>query len=287
MNNKNQPSILLPVKRIIAIGDLHGDYKATIMSLRKAKVIDNKNKWIGGKTVVVQLGDQLDRGGRGERVPDEDSEFKIMNLFDRLHKQAEIVGGAVYSLIGNHELMNVLGDFSYTSKKGIEHFGSEKERYNQFKPGARLAKKMANNRVVILRIGDWIFVHGGVTPRLAKKYKLSEINYLMKQYLLGNSKLEQNIYFRELFLNNGSLLWTRRYSEEVVDCKSLNEAVKSLGAKHMVVGHSPQDNINCRCRGGVYRVDTGMSQAFGSKSKADERIQVLEILDNGKQVNII
>ena len=54
------PSILMPVKRIIAIGDLHGDYKATIISLQKANVINSKNEWIGGDTIVVQLGDQLD-----------------------------------------------------------------------------------------------------------------------------------------------------------------------------------------------------------------------------------
>lgn len=284
--NNYPPSILLPVKRIIAIGDVHGDYKATLLSLRKAGVIDNKNKWIGGSTVVVQLGDQLDRGGRSYDNGDEDSEFKIMNLFDRLHKQAKSVNGAVYSLLGNHELMNVLGDFSYTSKMGIKHFGSKEARLEHFRPGGKIALKMAKNRNAILRIGDWIFVHGGLTPRLAQKYKIVEINNLMREYLSGNEKLEQNKSFRELFLNNGSILWTRRYSEEKPDCKTLSQTLEYLGAKKLVVGHTPQDKINCKCNKNVWRIDIGMSQAFG-KRKDNNRIQILEILDNGRSVNVL
>ncbi len=284
--NNYPPSILLPVKRIVTIGDLHGDYKATILSLRKARLIDNKNKWIGGNTVLVQLGDQLDRGGRFDNTTDEDSEFKIMNLFDRLHKHAKLNGGAVYSLLGNHEIMNVLGDFSYTSKMGIKHFGSKEARFDYFRSGGKMAIKMAHTRNVILRIGDWIFVHGGITPRLAKKYKIVEINNLMRRYLLGEEKLEHDKCFRELFLNSGSVLWTRRYSEDKPDCKNLNKTLEYLGATKMVIGHTPQEYINCRCKNSVWRIDTGMSQAFG-KRKGGDRIQVLEILDNGKQINII
>jgi hypothetical protein len=280
------PSVLLPVKRIVAIGDLHGDYKATLLALRKSKLIDSKNLWIGDKTVVIQMGDQVDRGGRGENVPDEDSEMKIMNLFDKLHIQAKKVGGAVYSLLGNHELMNVLGDFSYTSAMGIKHFGGEDERLKQFRPGGKIAQKMSKNRNVIIRVGDWIFVHGGLTPRLAKKYKISEINALMRAYLMGHKELEDNKCFKELFLNNGSLLWTRRYSEENPDCKSLDLTLKYLGAKKMVVAHTPQDKINCKCRGAIWRIDVAMSQAFG-KRHGIERIEVLEILDDGKTINII
>ena len=286
MSNNIPPSVLPPVKRIIAIGDLHGDFKATIIALTNAKLINKKREWIGGKTVVIQLGDQVDRGGRDDDAPDEDSEIKIMNLFDRLHKQAELVGGAVYSLLGNHELMNVLGDFSYTSVMGIKHFGGEDERYKHFRPGGRIAKKFGRNRNIIMKIGNWVFVHGGLTPRLAKKYKIPEINSIMRSYLMGNEKLENNLCFRELFLNNGSLLWTRRYSEENPDCKSLELTLQYLNAKKLVVAHTPQDKINCKCKGSIWRIDVAMSQAFG-KRKGNERIQVLEIIDDGKQLNII
>ena len=73
-------SCIIPAKRrIIAIGDLHGDWDATIKSLKKAGVINNSLNWIGGDTVVVQVGDQVDKGGRGEVTNDENSELRIIN----------------------------------------------------------------------------------------------------------------------------------------------------------------------------------------------------------------
>jgi len=285
------------VKRIIAIGDLHGDYKASFAALKKANVINDKKKWIGGDTIVIQLGDQLDRGGRldetnkeeKDKEKDEDSELKIMNLFDKLHKEAKKNGGAVYSLMGNHELMNVLGDYTYTSELGIKHFGSEEKRYEQFRSGGKLAKKMATTRPVILKIGDILFVHGGITPTIAKKYKIEYINKLMKQFLMGDEKLINNKEFKELFINNSSLLWTRRYSDENPDCKSLNKTLELMKCKKMVVGHTPQNDINSKCKCNIWRVDTGMSDAFGTKNHIEKktRVQILEITNNGSIWKII
>jgi hypothetical protein len=53
----------------------------------------------------------------------------------------------------------------------------------------------------------------------------------------------------------------------------------------MVVGHTVQSSgINSGCDGQIWRTDVGLSRSFGSRSK---NIQVLEILDNGKSVNVL
>ena len=54
------PSILPAVKRIIVIGDIHGDMQMLIKCLEIARLIDKQKKWIGGETIVVQVGDQID-----------------------------------------------------------------------------------------------------------------------------------------------------------------------------------------------------------------------------------
>ena len=74
--------------------------------------------WIGGDTVVVQVGDQVDKGG-GEVTNDENSELRIINYLDKLNIEAKKNMGAVYSLLGNHEIMNVFGDFSYVSLREL------------------------------------------------------------------------------------------------------------------------------------------------------------------------
>ncbi len=282
------PTILLPVKRIIAIGDLHGDYKATLLTLRKANLINSKNQWTGGETVVVQIGDQIDRGGRPGNFSDEDSEIKILNLFTRLHKQAKKRGGGVYSLLGNHELMNVFGNFDYTSAQGLKHFGGAKNRLEAFKPGGKIASKMALSRNVIMRIGNFVFVHGGISPNIAKKYKLHEINEMMRNFLQGkNDKVKHDRAFRELFINENSLLWNRKYADIRPDCKNLYKTLNILSADAMIVGHTPQmEGINCKCKSKIWRIDTGMSQAFGKRKKKTDRIQILEILGNGKEITV-
>ena len=65
------PSVLSvdDTRRIVAIGDIHGDFDALLVALYKAEVIDLNGHWIGGDTKVIQVGDLLDKGGRG--VPED------------------------------------------------------------------------------------------------------------------------------------------------------------------------------------------------------------------------
>src|SRR5690349_13947042 len=96
------------VQRIVAVGDVHGDYSQLVNVLQAAGVIDRKNKWTGGKTHLVQTGDVLDRG------PDS---RKAMDLLMELETQALKAGGRVHALLGNHETMNLYGDLRYVSKE--------------------------------------------------------------------------------------------------------------------------------------------------------------------------
>ena len=73
------PTFMDEPTRLVAMGDVHGDYDATIAALKTAGAIDDDLKWVGGDMVLMQTGDQLDRG-HGERA--------ILNLFESLADQA-------------------------------------------------------------------------------------------------------------------------------------------------------------------------------------------------------
>ena len=88
-------------QRIVAFGDVHGDFEAARGALRLAGAIDEQDRWSGGELIVVQTGDQLDRG---------DQEQAILDLFERLRIESEAAGGAFHALLGNHELMNARVD---------------------------------------------------------------------------------------------------------------------------------------------------------------------------------
>jgi hypothetical protein len=98
----------LPAKpasaRIVAVGDLHGDYDAWEAIAVAAGLVDAKGKWVGGNTTLVQMGDVVDRG------PDS---LKIIHQLMKLQKEAPKRGGKVIALVGNHEAMNMSGDLRY------------------------------------------------------------------------------------------------------------------------------------------------------------------------------
>ena len=81
---KPRTKVDLDGRRLVAIGDVHGDFMQTMKALELAKVMDATGHWIGGTTVLVQVGDILDRG---------DSELAIMRKFRALAKEAAAAGG--------------------------------------------------------------------------------------------------------------------------------------------------------------------------------------------------
>ena len=100
--------IWIGVEKIVAVGDIHGDYDAFIKILRGTGLINRKLHWTGGKTHLVQIGDIMDRG---------DYAREILDLMMNLEKEAAAAGGKVHILLGNHEEMNITG---YIFNRGDE-----------------------------------------------------------------------------------------------------------------------------------------------------------------------
>ena len=332
-----------PVKRLICIGDIHGDLQAAIKALKLAGVIDinipnnttdiTKIHWCGGKTYVVQLGDQIDRVrpyslfnslcplNDPDIVEDEGSDLKIISLFNKLHYEALKQGGACLSILGNHELMNVEGDFRYVSPKEFREFGNffkadksqsnpnypygYKERTECFKPGGPLAKKLADTRYSILQVGSWLFIHGGITSGLASKYTLGEINGAVRKWLYGEDSPLLTQQINDIYHNEDdtqSPFWSRIYSDiEEFDLSSKREFYKTLQVlnlrnrpqcpiKGMVMGHSPQfmygKPLNSDCNNKLWRVDIGMSRAFGKVDNTLRKVQVL-LIENDNKFSIL
>ncbi len=92
------------IERVIAFADVHGAYTELHTLLRDAAVIDAADRWAAGSSHVVSLGDLLDRGA-GSR--------QVMDLLMRLQGEAQAAGGNLHVLLGNHEVMNLLGDLRY------------------------------------------------------------------------------------------------------------------------------------------------------------------------------
>ena len=124
------------IERIVAIGDLHGDYEQYIRVMQSAGLLDKKGNWSGGKTHMVQTGDVTDRG------PDS---RKIIDHLVKLAKQAKRKGGYVHLLIGNHETMNVTGDLRYVHAGEFQAFTTRNsEKYQEMQWQAQIQWMQGN-----------------------------------------------------------------------------------------------------------------------------------------------
>lgn len=216
-----------PVHRIVAVGDLHGDFSAWRDIARAARLVDGAGRWIGGETVLVQTGDVVDRG------PDS---LKIIQDLMRLQSEAARAHGQVIALVGNHEAMNVTGDFRYVSAGDYAAFAdsqSERRRENVYEsnkklietayrqrdpqmsgdaikqawlkatplgsiehrvawaPKGAIGRWIVNNPAVAMLDGT-IFVHGGISPAYAHR-PVEDINRQVKTALLAGTTDPQAI----------------------------------------------------------------------------------------------
>jgi len=268
-------------ERVVAIGDLHGDLKATRRALQLAGAIDTNDQWVGGKLVVVQTGDMLDRG---------DDDRAVLALLEKEQVAAAKAGGALYRLNGNHEVMNVQGDFRYVAANGFKAYANEspsgrpevaelpqeqKGRAEAFLPGGREARKLAALPAVWM-VGDSLFAHGGVEPKHIR-YGIDRINRELSAWMRGESPLPKHL------ASEHTPFWTRAYGEAPASeetCAVLDEVLSSLKAVRLVVGHTPQKSgITFDCNQKLARIDVGLSAHYGSNPT-----EVLEIAGGAMRV---
>jgi hypothetical protein len=206
--------------------------------------------------------------------------------------------------------MNVLGMTNYVSDKGFNDFikvckNDENKEYCSlanndsvilrkllFRRGNKLAKEMACEKYSILKIGPYLFVHGGINPVLVNNYKIDVINELVHNWLLGQELSEQDEH-KLLLDKNISPFWNRDYSltddkDLTQVCYDMKSLLKTYNAKYIFMGHTPQkEGINSICNGIAWRTDTGMSQVFKDIDDNFGKIEMLKINKNGGKFEIL
>lgn len=105
--------------RVIVLGDLNAQNALLRRYLIDLKLMHRKTgAWIGGKTVFVQMGDIPNRGPAARAA---------MDLMIELRPQAQAAGGDIYWLLGNHEVMSVLGHEAYVTAEEYLEFARPDE----------------------------------------------------------------------------------------------------------------------------------------------------------------
>jgi len=265
-------------KRIVIIGDVHGDIKRFKNILINANIINNNFEWIAEppETVILQLGDQIDSKNRFENIQEWEilKDYEMIYFTDKLNLIARAKGGYCISLIGNHELMNIIGDFSYVSQNSISS-----DRNSLFKAKGSLALLLAK-RPLICKIGDLLFCHAKLNLdhlKILEKYNKSlfYVNELWKNYLENATiNIKDKEIFDNIILGSNGILWNR-----IENNSSFTSILfKELGITYMFVGHTCYDRILLKDNQ-IWYCDTGLSRSFGKTN-----YQYLDI--KGTNINI-
>ena len=284
------------VDRVIAMGDLHGDYEQYIKVLRSTGLINSRGRWVGGAAHLVQTGDVTDRGPSSRAIIDHLEKLKI---------QAAKKGGRVHTLIGNHEAMNSYGDLRYVHPGEFEAFSgrnSVKYREMQWEYQLQLIKQqnpegfqtmdleqyrleweqkiplgwvehrlawtpegeygawVTANPVVIM-VNKTLFMHGGLSPQYCR-FSLQEITQQVWDELKHFDSENRGI-----LEDQAGPLWYRGLASENEDtfAATLDLILEKYGATRIVVGHSPTGGVVWpRFDGRVVLNDTGIAAHYGS-----------------------
>ncbi len=271
-------SVWTGVGKIVAVGDLHGDYDNFVKILKGTGVIDDDLRWVAGETHLVQIGDIMDRG------PDA---RKIFDLLIGLELEAKEAGGMVHVLLGNHEELNITGlVFRYPDYLTPDQFKSFLPDGFKKKQEARLNKTIKNiaddserqaltekfwnklitdpyaqkeylatlydrygtwilGRNAVIKINDIVFVHGGISEKYST-WKIEKINDLLRQELsdLAQKALRsepQESRLRIAYQSEGPLWYRDLATVLEEDLKEeVDRMLANLGAKVMVIAHTPR-----------------------------------------------
>ncbi len=286
------------VQRVVAVGDIHGDYENYLAVLQAAGVVDSRGKWAGGETHLVQTGDIPDRG------PDT---VRIIEHLRKLEKQARKKGGQVHSLMGNHEAMNVYGDLRYVTDEEFAAFANRnsaalRDRYFALvmqdleardpQAFAKLPEdfraqwdaehplgwvehrqawdpawnadgefaEWALQRKVAIQINDSVFLHAGISGFYCQN-SLESLTDKVHNALQNYDPAQPGILEDEF-----GPLWYRGMSgqQPLATEETVQAILGQHGAQRVVIGHTPTSGVIWpQYDGKVIQIDTGISAAYG------------------------
>ena len=306
----DNPCDIRTPERVVAIADVHGAHVRFQTLLKTLGLIDQRDRWTGGRTHFVQTGDVLDRGP--------DSKLTL-DLLRKLEREARRAGGRVHALLGNHEIMRMVGDWRYVSEGETAAFRTgrsqelrdnaakvlttqaetrAKEQKTPFDPVAfqeRFIKdyplgalemtlafqkdgeygEWLRQRPTLVKINGIVYMHGGVSePR--STLGCQGINEQVLKELSGPPVPPDQLLSQLSSAEDGPL-WYRGLATEPEDtfAPTLETILQRLQARGFVIGHTPTEGrIQTRFGGRVVQIDTGMLNGTFFPSGAPSALEV-------------
>ncbi|KAJ3050135.1 hypothetical protein HK097_008894 [Rhizophlyctis rosea] len=234
---------------LFAVSDLHGDTEGFKRLLRLAGLYNNKGWMQGVRADLIIVGDAVDKGPHVQ---------SMLRMIRKLSLQALMHEGYVAFLNGNHEVINLGGNYRYAHEIDNRTFGTIEQRRSAFSRSGDIGKYLRGLDFIHQAEGH-VFLHGGVSPMY--------LDDILSHNRRCQEKLERKegrqIYQDGLLNGRQSPVWYRGHiqNDEVTECPHIDRVLDKFKAERLIVGHTVSQNgkVIVRCGGKVLGIDTGNS----------------------------
>jgi hypothetical protein len=253
------------VDSLYIVSDIHGEFDRLVRVLKNGGLISDDLRWTGGRRHLAVLGDVVDRG---------EASMRTLWFLYGLEPQAEQAGGRLHLVLGNHEVMVMAGDLRYVAPGENEIARLHGTAYaDLFHPQNSALGRWLVSRPVLMRVGDVLLAHGGVSSDWLD-WSLDAVEdsllawtaeELFPRWMdstfaapLDSAALARRAAY---FWGRRSILWYRGYAlGEGLPADSvateLQAVLRRFNARVHVVGHTPHSAIRERFGGTFIDVNT-------------------------------
>lgn len=232
---------------MLVLSDIEGNFEAFKLLLQSARVINKKFEWTYGKGRLVLVGDFFDRGL---------NVTEVLWLVYKLESEAEAAGGKVHFLLGNHEAMNLCGEYGYVRNKYLENAQLIGEEYRLWYDNNSELGRWLRTKNVVEKIGNYVFCHAGVSPELARStMTFADLNQVGRKYLGTPYGLINDSVAQYVFNPNYGILWYRNAAKNKLTIAEMDAALAFVGGERIVVGHTLVPEVTALYDGRLICVD--------------------------------
>lgn len=266
---KTEKSVFRSPSKLFVISDIEGQYDYFKQILQAAGVMDKNFKWTFGKGALVVVGDVFDRGSQVT---------ECLWLIYHLEEAAKKNGGHVHYILGNHEVMNMNGDYRYVNPKYMELAKQQDVPYQNFYGKQTELGRWLRTKNIMEKVGDLLFVHGGVSKELNNlELIIDSINMRARMYY--DQSAESMPPLEQLLLLDEGPLWYRGYFTDPPATKEqIDSTLQQFRVKRVIIGHTPVEQISTFYEGKVINVDVphakGISEGLLIEDKKYYRINL-------------
>jgi Calcineurin-like phosphoesterase len=231
---------------ILILSDIEGEFEHFRNILLSAHVIDDRYNWIFGKGKLIIAGDLFDRGRQVTQ---------FLWLLYKLEDEAARRGGAVHTILGNHDIMNLDGDFRYVQPAYMENARLMGLPYSALYGNNTELGRWLRSKNIIEKIDGLLVMHGGISPAvLGARKTIGQINTECRPwYEASPGRVPDSLAD---FFNEKAIFWYRGYFLDPLATMSLVDSTLTFyGADKVIVGHDIIDHIAARYSGKVIGVD--------------------------------